>query len=139
VSFVYNPQSLRRSFPSNSRVRATCGHVQLFWWACSAFLLLCNFSVAQDKPPQNSEAPACIKCHRTETLRYLSTAMGKSFRRPDAYPNAVVKHQRSGSTLSVQTQNGTMIHRLQEDGFTAEYPIPYEVGEGCRAAPSWFR
>lgn len=56
--------------------------------------------------------------------------MGKSFVPPQAYPSAVVKHQGSGSVLRVTMRHGTMFHRLEENGFSAEYPIRYQVGGG---------
>jgi hypothetical protein len=56
--------------------------------------------------------------------------MGKSFVLPQAYPNAVVRHPRSGSVLRVTTHNGTMFHRLEKNGFTVNYPIRYQVGGG---------
>jgi tetratricopeptide (TPR) repeat protein len=45
--------------------------------------------------------------------------MGRSFGPPEPTPNAVVKHERSRSTLTVSTENGTMFHTLQEHGFSA--------------------
>ncbi len=60
--------------------------------------------------------------------------MGKSFGPPQHYPDAVVKHDRSGSTIGVTTENGTMFHTLQEHGFTAQYAVPYQVGGGMQGA-----
>lgn len=101
--------------------------------ACIAILLLLVTNLgAQTKP---SAAPVCINCHRTETLRYLATAMGKSFVQPQHYPDAVVKHERSGSVLTVTTtKDGTMYHQVDEHGFTAKYAIPYQVGGGMQGA-----
>lgn len=128
----YNPQRLRRRFTANSALRAEPSGTQWFRWAGAAIVLVLvtNSAPAQTKPPQAISAPVCINCHRAATLRYLSTAMGKSFVPPQAYPSAVVKHERSGSVLRVTMRHGTMFHRLEEDGFSAEYPIRYQVGGG---------
>ena len=119
--------------------------MKLFWCVCTTLLLVLparSFAAAGSKPPakagskaaENPAAPVCIHCHRSETLRYLSTAMGKSFVRPQSYPNAVIKHQPSGSVVSVRTENGTMFHRLQENGFIVDYPIRYQVGGGMQGS-----
>ena len=71
-----------------------------------------------------------MKCHRTETERYLATAMGKSFIPPEKYPGTTLHHQESGSTLTIKFENGKMIHELAEDGFVASYPARYQVGGG---------
>ena len=60
--------------------------------------------------------------------------MGKSFGPPEPTPNATVKHERSGSTLTVTTENGTMFHTLEEHGLTAKYAVPYQVGGGMQGA-----
>ena len=93
------------------------------------FLLFRNSLVAQSPPPDDPTAPVCIKCHRTETVRYLSTPMGSTLI-PQKYPDAVVKHERSGSAISVTVRNGSMFHKLTKNGVTAEYPIRYQVGGG---------
>jgi len=85
--------------------------------------------LAQSPPSDDPTAPLCIKCHRTETVRYLSTPMGSTLI-PQKYPDAVVKHEKSGSVISVTTRNGTMFHRLTAHGLTAEYPIRYQIGGG---------
>lgn len=111
--------------------------MKLFWWAWAAGLVLSSvldLAAAGTKPSQNPSAPVCINCHRTETLRYLSTAMGKSFVAPQAYPDKVIKHAPSGSVLNVRTENGTMYHRLQENGFIVDYPIRYQVGGGMQGS-----
>jgi Cytochrome c554 and c-prime len=49
---------------------------------------------------------------------------------PQKYPDAVIKHERSGSVITVTMRDGTMYHKLTENGSAAEYPIRYQVGGG---------
>src|SRR5690348_4859242 len=111
--------------------------MKLFWcaWATLLFIFpVRSLAAKASKPSQNPSAPVCINCHRDETLRYLSTAMGKSFVAPQAYPDKVIKHAPSGSVLNVRTENGTMFHRLRENGFIVDYPIRYQVGGGMQGS-----
>ena len=105
--------------------------MKFFWRICSVciFLLFRNLLLAQSPPPGDRTAPVCIKCHRSETVRYLSTPMGSTLI-PQKYPDAVVKHERSGSVITVTVRDGTMFHKLTRNGVTAEYPIRYQVGGG---------
>jgi predicted CXXCH cytochrome family protein len=105
--------------------------MKVFYRICSVciFLLFRNLLLAQSPPPDDRTAPACIKCHRTETVRYLSTPMGSTLI-PQKYPDAVVKHERSGSVITVTVRDGTMFHKITRNGVTAEYPIQYQVGGG---------
>jgi predicted CXXCH cytochrome family protein len=98
-------------------------------YICIAVLFNNVLLFAKDKPPDNPNAPVCIKCHRNETLRYLATPMGSTLV-PQKYPDAVVKHERSGSVVSVTMRDGVMYHKLTENGQTVEYPIRYQVGGG---------
>lgn len=92
-------------------------------------LLLSSSLLAKSNPPEDPNSPPCIKCHRTETLRYFATPMGSTLV-PQKYPDAVIKHERSGSVITVTMRDGTMFHKLTENGSTAEYPIRYQVGGG---------
>src|SRR5437773_3404728 len=105
--------------------------MKFFLRICSVFIFLLfhNLLFAQSPPPDDHTAPACIKCHRTETDRYLSTPMGSTLI-PQKYPDAVVTHDRSGSVISVTVRDGTMFHKLTRNGVTAEYPIQYQIGGG---------
>jgi len=60
--------------------------------------------------------------------------MGKSFVAPEKYPEAVVKQQSSGSSISVSFRDDTMFHKLTEHGLVAEYPIRYQVGGGMEGS-----
>ncbi len=45
-------------------------------------------------------------------------------------PGAKFRHPPSGSLLSVQSRDGNIIHSLQRDGLTAEYPVAFAIGSG---------
>ena len=56
--------------------------------------------------------------------------MGNSIDPPEPRPPAVVKHDLSGSVIDIEERNGRMIHRVTENGLTAEFPIDYQIGDG---------
>lgn len=56
--------------------------------------------------------------------------MGNSIAPPAARPAGVVRHALSGSVIEIEEQNGRMIHRLSENGFTSEFSIDYQIGNG---------
>ena len=106
----------------------------MFWWACYLLVVLSITNFASADVKSDSSATVCLKCHRLATERYVATAMGRSLIKPQAYPNAVIKHPRSGSVIKVTSQNGTMFHRLEENGLVTTYPIPYQVGGGMEGS-----
>ncbi len=77
-------------------------------------------------------APVCAGCHPRETSRFLASPMGNSIAIPEALPPGRVVHQPSGSTITIEQQNGRMAHHLTERGVTAEYPIAYQIGRGVK-------
>jgi len=54
--------------------------------------------------------------------------MGKSLVSPDPYPNSTIHHDRSGTAITIDTKNGIMVHRLEEQGVRTEFPVKYQVG-----------
>lgn len=56
--------------------------------------------------------------------------MGKSLGPPTPVPAGRVRHERSGSVITIEQRAGGMVHRLTERGLTAEYPIAYQIGAG---------
>lgn len=75
-------------------------------------------------------ASVCAGCHPGETERYLESAMGQSLGRPAPLPPGLVKHERSGSVITIEQRGASMIHRLAEQGLTAEYEVAYQIGAG---------
>jgi predicted CXXCH cytochrome family protein len=58
--------------------------------------------------------------------------MGRSLSIPDPIKTGQVRHELSGSEISIEAENGRMIHRLSERGLTAWYPIAYQIGSGIK-------
>ncbi len=56
--------------------------------------------------------------------------MGRSLSVPSIEPAGAFQHAASGSTVRVFWKNGTMYHRVDERGLSAEYPIAYGIGAG---------
>jgi len=54
--------------------------------------------------------------------------MGNSIAPPAPRPEGRVTHDASGSVLTIEQRDSRMVHRLSEAGFTAEYPIDYQIG-----------
>jgi predicted CXXCH cytochrome family protein len=54
--------------------------------------------------------------------------MGNSIAPPVPRPEGRVTHDASGSVITIEQRDGRMVHRLSEGGFTAEYPIDYQIG-----------
>jgi predicted CXXCH cytochrome family protein len=77
-------------------------------------------------------ATQCAACHPRETARFLASPMGRSLSIPDPLPPGEVRHELSGSEISIQFHNGQMLHRLTERGITAEYPVAYQIGSGIK-------
>src|SRR5581483_6249069 len=72
----------------------------------------------------------CAKCHPGETARFLRSKMANSIAPPIAQKPGEVRHALSGSVIAVEERAGRMVHRLAERGFTSEYPIDYQIGDG---------
>lgn len=132
---LHDPGSVRLRGMSGLFVRFLRS-LPLLWLSCRVIglLMLGGPVLAEDRSSPATENTVCARCHLTETQRYLSTAMGKSFTPPDKYPEALVKQQSSGSVIGVSFQNGTMVHKLTEHGFVVEYPIRYQVGGGMEGS-----
>lgn len=58
--------------------------------------------------------------------------MGKSLAVPDPVPVGRVRHEESGSEISIEIRDGRMVHRLSERGLTADYAIAYQIGSGVK-------
>ena len=58
----------------------------------------------------------------------MQSCMGNSIAAPAPRPEARVVHQASNSVLNVEEHDGRMVHRLTEAGYTAEFPVAYQIG-----------
>ena len=56
--------------------------------------------------------------------------MGKSLGSPTPLPAGRVRHERSGSVITIEQSGSSMVHQLAERGLTAEYKIAYQIGAG---------
>jgi predicted CXXCH cytochrome family protein len=63
---------------------------------------------------------------------FLASPMGKSLATPESLGPARIEHQVSGSVITIAEQNGRMVHRINERGVIAEYPIAYQIGRGIK-------
>ncbi len=77
-------------------------------------------------------APICAGCHPRETSRFVASPMGRSIGAPDPLPPGRIVYTSSGSVLTIEYRSDRLIHGLSERGFTAEYPIAYQIGAGRR-------
>ncbi len=91
-------------------------------FAAAAFPLL-SAETAQPTLP-------CATCHPRETARFLKSKMGNSIGPPQPRPDGHVTHALSGTVIDIVQRDGRMIHRVTNNGITAEYPIDYEIGDG---------
>jgi hypothetical protein len=107
---------------------ATVSENQGAGWSRPACFLI--FMLAVVFPAAGRSAPVCATCHPKETARYLQTGMGNSLSPPALLAGGQILHEPSGSSIDVTVRNGRMFHRISERGFTAEYPVAYQIGSG---------
>jgi hypothetical protein len=75
--------------------------------------------------------PVCASCHPNETRRFLTSAMGASLGPPSRVEGGRVTHQRSGSSIAIESLAGDrMVHHLSAQGLTASYEVAYQIGAG---------
>jgi predicted CXXCH cytochrome family protein len=77
-----------------------------------------------------AEPSVCAACHPRETANYARTAMANSVGVPRDQPGGRVDDRQAHGSVSIENKHGRMVHRLVEDGLTAEYAVPYYVGAG---------
>ncbi len=98
-----------------------------FFRACSTlWMIAAGLLVAAP----DDTAPACVTCHAKETAVYLGSPMGNSIAPPSPLAGGHIPHKSSGIDISISQRDGRMIHSLSANGFTAEYPIAYQIGAG---------
>ncbi len=56
--------------------------------------------------------------------------MGRSIGDPLQQPQGEVLHKASGSRVLIRHRGAEVVHRLEEQGLTAQYPVAYAVGTG---------
>jgi|ERR1700691_1626409 predicted CXXCH cytochrome family protein len=81
-------------------------------------------------PTVQAAVQDCATCHAKESARFLATAMGKSLVPPQTLPSAKITHERSHSVITIESQKGSMVHSISENGLTARYQVQYQVGGG---------
>ena len=74
------------------------------------------------------EAQVCATCHAKETAAFLKSPMGNSLALPTPLGAGEIK--RPGLEIAIRERDGRMIHSLSQSGFTAEYPVAYQIGAG---------
>src|SRR6202167_2920181 len=81
-------------------------------------------------PTVQAAVQDCATCHAKESARFLATAMGRSLVPPQTLPSAKITHERSHSVITIESQKGSMVHSISENGLTARYQVQYQVGGG---------
>lgn len=72
----------------------------------------------------------CLPCHAREVKGFAASPMAHSFGVPSGEPSGNFAHALSGSQIGVFWGSGTLHHKVEEQGLTADYPIAYFVGAG---------
>jgi predicted CXXCH cytochrome family protein len=72
----------------------------------------------------------CAACHAKETATYLKSRMGNSIAPPAPIFGAAVARPARHLEISIGQRDGKMVHKMVENGLTAEYPVAYQIGAG---------
>jgi len=72
----------------------------------------------------------CAVCHPKETAAYQKSRMGNSIAPPAPLAGEKIMRPSQRVEISIAVRDGRMIHSLNENGLTAEYPIAYQIGAG---------
>ncbi len=79
-------------------------------------------------PAAAERSAPCAGCHPKESSRYAMTAMGQSLIAPAARPDGHAAQEQSQATISSEERGGRMVHSVSEQGFSASYPVKYQMG-----------
>jgi len=72
----------------------------------------------------------CATCHAKETATYRKSRMGNSIAPPTPIDGGTIAREPRRLEISITQRDGKMVHKMIENGLTAEYPVAYQIGAG---------
>ena len=75
----------------------------------------------------------CAKCHAKEVAGYTATQMAHSLGRPTPQPSGKFFHSLSKTQFTIDSNNSSMIQRMEREGVNSGYQVAYQIGSGTHA------